>query len=110
MSEDVATEVERDVCGEMSAAIKKLQGRVHRLERSRARWHAKSEAFENALLSTVDKGVQNAEALNRVRSLHARGDYDEHGGYSVCETCCVTWPCRTIVALDGEPIDGPSDG
>ena len=66
-----------------------------------------------AAIETLASEDSAAEAIERVRALHAPGD--EWCGYHnsalcecanvYCEECGFSWPCPTIQALDGGGID-----
>ena len=66
-----------------------------------------------AAIETLTRDDSAAEAIERVRALHVRGD--EWCGYhesalcedarAYCYECGADWPCPTIQALDGGGAD-----
>ena len=66
-----------------------------------------------AAIETLTRDDSAAEAIERVRALHVRGDewcaYHEStlcGCFDAyCDGCEVVWPCPTIQALDGVGTD-----
>lgn len=51
--------------GQLAEAVNRQQNRIHNIERSRARWRARAEAFEAALMKRADDSIAVEDSEGR---------------------------------------------
>ncbi|MFF8458898.1 hypothetical protein ACF06T_30685 [Streptomyces albidoflavus] len=84
--------------------IRRVNARADKAEAALRKMERNARAWEKKYFEMVDQRAYANAALARVRALHERRD--GAGGEGYCDLCAnhgdVSWPCKTIAALDRE--------